>query len=80
MTELGIILEFKEQVITIDEIKLPFQNIKDLPSSNKEALRYKIRLATNEPKSTELETQRVVKILDANYEKEDLPEMVNTKC
>jgi hypothetical protein len=37
------------------------QNIKDLPSSNKEALSYQNYLATNEPKSTELATQRVVK-------------------
>ena len=37
MTELGIILDFKEQIITIDEIKLPVQNINDFPSSNEEA-------------------------------------------
>ena len=38
MTELGIILDFKYRVITVDEIKLPMQNIKDLPASNKKAL------------------------------------------
>ena len=80
MTELGIILHFKEQIITIDEIKLPMRNIKDLPSSNKEDLSYQNRLANDEPKSTELATQRMVKILDANYEKTYLPEMVRTKC
>ena len=37
MTELGIILDFKEQIATINEIKLPMQSINDLPSSNKEA-------------------------------------------
>jgi hypothetical protein len=37
MTELGIILDFKEQIITIDEIKLPMRRIYDLPSSNNEA-------------------------------------------
>ena len=39
MTELGIILDFKEQIITIDEIKLPMRSINNLPSSNKEALK-----------------------------------------
>ena len=56
------------------------QNINDLPSSNKEALRYQNCLANDEPKSTELATQRVVKILDENNEKADLPELVKTKC
>ena len=42
MTELVIILDFKEQIITIDEIKLPMRNINNLPSSNKEALITKI--------------------------------------
>ena len=30
MKELGIVLDFKEQWITIDEIKLPMRNLKDL--------------------------------------------------
>ena len=67
MTELGIILDFKHKMITIDEIKFPMRNIKDLPTSNKKALSYNTRLANKyEPTSTELATQRVVKILDAN--------------
>ena len=61
MNELGIILDFKEQMITIDEIKLPVQNIKDLPASNKEAFSYQNCLANDEPRSTELATQRVEK-------------------
>ncbi len=80
MTELGIILDFKEQIITIDEIKLPMGSINDLPTSNKEALSYQNCLANDEPESTELATQRVVKILDANYEKSDLPELIRSKC
>ena len=35
MTELGIILDFKHRMIKIDEIKLPMQNIEDLPVSYK---------------------------------------------
>ena len=46
MTELGIILDFKEQQkITINEIKLPMQSIEDLPSSNREALSFNNCLA-----------------------------------
>ena len=73
MTELGIILHFKEHMITIDEIKLPMQSIDNLPSSNREELSYQNRMNNDEPKATELATQRMVKILDANYEKADLP-------
>ena len=69
MTELGIILDFKEKIMIIDEIKLPMQNIEDLLSSNKVALSYQNHLASNEPKNTELATQRILKILDAKYEK-----------
>ena len=56
MNELGIILNFMEKMITIDEIKLPMQNIIDLTASNKEALSYRNCLANNGPKSTELAT------------------------
>ena len=52
MTELGIILDFKETIITIDEIKMPMQNIKDLPSSNKVASSYQNFLASDELRST----------------------------
>ena len=76
MTELGTILDFKDQMITIDEIKLPMQSIDNLPSSNKEALSYQNCKKDDEPKATELATQQVVKILDANYKKADLPELV----
>ena len=68
-------------MITIDEIKLPMRDIKDLPASNKKALSFNTRLANKyEPQSTELATQRVVKILDANYEKANLPEIVQNNC
>ena len=63
--------------ITIDEIKLPMRDFEDLPASNKKALSFNTRLANKyEPQSTELATQRVVKILDANYEKANLPAIV----
>jgi len=80
MTELGIILDFKEQIITIDEIKWPMRNIQDFSFSNTEALSNQNRLANDEPESTELATQQVVKILDANHKKADLPELVKNNC
>ncbi len=67
-------------MIIIDQIKLPMQYIDNLPSSNKEALSYQNRVKNDEPKATELETQQVVKILDVNYEKADLPEFVKNNC
>ena len=37
-------------------------------------------MKNDEPKSTELATQQMVKILDANYEKADLQEIIKTRC
>ncbi len=57
------------------------QSIKELPASNRKALRLNNSLAKNqEPKSTELATQRIVEIFDAKYEKANLPELVENKC
>ena len=57
------------------------QSINKLPISNEEALGYNNSLAKNqEPKSTESTTQCIVKILDANYEKANLPDIVNNNC
>ena len=68
MNEVGIILDFNTKEITIDCIKLPMQSIDGLPTSNKEVLGFNNSLAKNqEPKSTKLATQRIVKILDAKY-------------
>ena len=57
------------------------QSIKKFPKSNDEALSLNNSLAKNlEPKITELITQRIVKILDAKYEKANLPEIVHNNC
>ena len=72
---------FSANLITIDPIKLPMQSINELPTSNKEALGFNNSLAKNqEPKITELATQRIVKILDAKYEKANHPETVKNYC
>ena len=57
------------------------RSISNLPTSNKRALGSNNSLAKNvEPKSTELATQRIVKLLDAKYEKANLPDIVQNKC
>ena len=81
MNELGIILDFNTKEITIDRIKFPMQSIDKFPTFNEEALGYNNSLAKNqEPKSTVLATQRIVKIWDAKYEKANLPEVVENNC
>ena len=78
MEELGIILNFKQQEITIDEIALPMRDITNLPLTRKQGLEFNSLASSLEPKSTESATQRVVQILDANYKKADLPAIVST--
>ena len=81
MNDLGIILDFKSKIVTVDDIELPMRSIERLPTSNKKALNFNNSVARNiEPKSTEFATQRIVTILDAKYEKANLPEIVNNNC
>jgi len=53
-------------------------DITNLPLTRKQGLEFNSLARSFEPKSTELATQRVVQILDANYKKADLPEVVKT--
>ena len=76
MKELGIILDFKDQLITIDEIVLPMRDISQLSLPRKKGFDFNSLARSLEPRSTELATQRVVHILDANYQKADLPAVV----
>jgi hypothetical protein len=72
MKKYGIILDFKGKMITVDEFKLPMQNIDYLQSSSTLcALRLNHSLAM-EPQSTQDATKRVTQILDAKYHKADL--------
>ena len=81
MEAIGIILYYVDKVITIDQIVLPMRSIDELPKSDIKALMFNNSLAKNqEPKSTELATQRRVEILDAKYEKANLPDIVENKC
>ena len=75
--DLGVILDFKEKTITIDKILLPMRNIArlQLEPSVSRALRLNTCLA-QEPVSTHTATKPVVEILDAKYEKADLPAII----
>ncbi len=79
MKKYGMILDFKDKMITIDEGKLPMQNIIYLQgSSTLCALRLNHSLAM-ELQSTQDATKRVTRILDAKYQKQissQLPETI----
>ena len=73
MKKYGIILDFKDKMITVDEVELPMQNINHLQgSSTLRALRLNHSLAM-EPQSTQDATKHVTQILDAKYKKSRSP-------
>jgi hypothetical protein len=77
--DIGAVLDFKERTITIDDILLPMRNINNLqlkPSISR-ALKLDSSFA-QEPASTRNATKQVVEILDAKYDKADLPSIVKT--
>jgi hypothetical protein len=77
----GVVLDFQEKTMQIDKILLPMRNIANLqlkPSITRE-LRHNTYL-TQEPISTRTATKRMVEILDAKYEKADLPAIVRENC
>jgi hypothetical protein len=81
MHNLGVKLDFQEKTITIDGILLPMRNIINLqlkPSITR-ALRENTCFA-QESISTRSTTKRMVKILDAKYEKADLPAITRKNC
>jgi hypothetical protein len=74
--ELGIVLDFKAKMITIDEVKLPMQNINYLQgASTLWVLKLNHSLAI-EPHSTQDATKCVTWILDTKYKKADLQSTV----
>ncbi len=80
MKKYGIILDFKDKMITVDEVKLPMQNINHLQgSSTLCALRLNHSLAM-EAQSTQDATKRVTQILDAKYKNADLQSIVRDNC
>jgi hypothetical protein len=81
MHGLGVKLDFQEKTITIDEILLPIRNIANLQLKPRitRALRENSCFA-QEPISTHSKTKCVVEILNAEYEKADLPAVIRENC
>jgi hypothetical protein len=78
--KLGIVLDFKAKMITIDKITLPMRNIYLLQgASTLLALKLNNSLAM-EPKSTQDATKCVTWILDAKYNKADIQSIVKDSC
>ncbi len=76
MKKYGIILDFEDKMMTVDEVKLPMQNINYLQgSSTLRALKLNHSLAM-ELQSTQDATKRVTQILDTKYKKADLQAIV----
>jgi hypothetical protein len=80
--DIGAALDFKETTITIDSILLPMRNIINLqlkPSVTR-ALKHNDTCHAQEPVSTRNATKSVIEILDAKYDKANLPEIVKDTC
>jgi hypothetical protein len=77
MHNLGVELDFQEGTITIDKILLPMRNIANLQLKLRitRALRENTCFA-QEPISTRSATRHMVNILDAKYDKADLPAII----
>jgi hypothetical protein len=80
MKKYGIILDFKDNMITVDEVKLLMQNTNYLQgSSTLRVLKLNHSLAM-EPHSTQDATKRVTRILDTKYQKSGLQSIVRDDC
>jgi hypothetical protein len=80
MKKYAIILDFKDKMVTIDEAKLPMQNINYLQgSSTLRALKLNHSLAM-EPHRTQDATKCVMQILDTKYKKAGLQSIVKDNC
>jgi hypothetical protein len=80
MKEFGIISNFRDKMITIDEVILPMRNINNLQGSRMlQALTHNHSLAM-EPQSTQDTTECATRILDAKYSKADLQSVVRDNC
>ncbi len=80
--DIGTVLDFKKEItITIDDILLPMRNINNLQL--KPSISRVLKLNSGfmqEPTSTRNATKCVVEILDAKYDKADLPSIVENNC
>ena len=80
MARIGCILDFKNEMITLDEVSLPMRSIGNLQYSKTRKRILANSFYVFEPDSTEELTQRAVRILDADYKAADLPKVVDENC
>ncbi len=73
-------LDFKDNLMTVDEVKLPMQNINYLQGSSTLRVLKLNHSLDIEPQSTHDATKRVKQILDAKYQKADLQSIVRDNC
>ncbi len=79
--DIGAVLDFKERTITIDDILLPMRNIKNLQLKSSVSRMLKLNSSfVQEPASTHNATKCFMEILDAKYDKADLPSIVKNNC
>jgi hypothetical protein len=67
MKELGIVMDFKAKMITIDEITLPMRNINHLQGASMLRALKLNNSSAMEPQSTQDATKRATWILEATY-------------
>ncbi len=80
MKKYGIILDFKDKMITVDEVKLPMQNITYLQGSSTLCALRLNHSSAMEPQSTQDATKHVTWILDDKYQTADLQSIVRDNC
>jgi hypothetical protein len=80
MKKYGIILDFKDKMINVDEVILPMQNINYLQGSSTLRLLKLNHSLDMEPHSTQDATKHVTRILYAKYKKADLQSIVRDNC
>ncbi len=85
MHDVSAVLNFKYRSITIDNILLPMRNIATLQLNSSITRALRQNRACNpclaqEPVSTKYGTKRVIAILDAKYDKADLPAIIGDNC
>jgi hypothetical protein len=81
MHNLEVKLDFQEKTITIDKILLLMRNIANLQLKSRITRALKENTCfTQETISTRSKTKCMVEILDAKYEKADLPAIIRENC
>ena len=76
---MGVVLDFKEKSITIDQISLKMKDLHDFLDSKSLMDLLKLKVPP-EPTSTCEATNHAVEILDTTYEKANLAKVVHDHC